>query len=310
MILAQSYVGIDIARSRLDIFDEAHGALPPIANDPAAITALLASLAGRSVTVVFEATGPYDRTLRAALEAARIPVLRVNPGRARDFARAAGYLAKTDTVDARMLAAMGRAIAMPLAEPIDPIREELAALSHQRDCLVAVRAEEKTRALQAAGPHVRASIARHIAWLTQEIQVIEAAIETLVDATPELRQIQSLLETAPGVGPVTAVTLIAHMPELGRRSPKAIAALAGLAPLNNDSGDRRGRRSIRGGRRRVRRALYMAALSAIRAVPRFARAYADIAARAASKKVAIIAVARRLLVALNAMLAKSQPFAA
>lgn len=308
MTLPQSYLGIDIARSRLDIFDETLGPLPPVANDPAAIAAFLASLAGRSVSVVFEATGAYDRPLRVALEAAGIPSIRVNPGRARDFARAAGYLAKTDAVDARMLAAMGRAIAMPTAEPMDPVREQLGALSRQRDWLVAVRAEEKTRALQAADPQVKASIVRHIAWLTQEIRSIETAIAALVAASPELREIKSLLETAPGVGPVTAVTLIAQMPELGRRSAKAVAALAGLAPLNNDSGERRGRRAIRGGRRRVRKALYMAALSAIRAVPRFARAYADIAKRAASSKVAVIAVARRLLVALNAMIAKRQPF--
>jgi transposase len=309
MSIAQSYIGIDIARARLDLFDETRGPLT-IANAPAAVAAFLASLCGRSVTVVFEATGPYDRGLREGLAAAGIPAIRVNPGRARDFARAAGYLAKTDAVDARMLAAMGRAIAMPPDEPVDPQREEINALARQRDWLVELRAQEKTRLPQASAQPVRASIEGHIAWLDRQIRAIETALETLIQATPELRETKRLLQTAPGVGPVTAAILIAQMPELGRRSPKAIAALAGLAPLNNDSGDKRGRRSIKGGRRRVRRALYMAALSAIRAVPRFALAYAAIAQRAASKKVAIIAVARKLIVALNAMIAKRQPFAA
>lgn len=310
MTLAQSYVGIDIARAHLDIFHDSCGRTIRIANEPTAIAGFLAGLAGRAVTVVFEATGPYDRGLRQALAAAGIASIRVNPARARDFARAAGYLAKTDAVDARMLAAMGRALALPVAEPIDPAREALAALSRQRDRLVEVRAEEKKRLLQCRNSQVRASIERHIAWLTAEIGSLETAIAALLAESPHLAALQRLLATAPGVGEVTAATLIAHMPELGQRSSKAIAALAGLAPLNNDSGERRGHRAIRGGRRHVRRVLYMAALSAMRCVPRFAAAYARIAKRAASNKVAVIAIARKLLVALNAMVATRQPFRA
>jgi transposase len=309
MTLAQSYVGIDVACAHLDIFDESRGPLPRIANEAETIAAFLAGLTG-NVTVVFEATGPYDRVLRQALAAARLTSIRVNPARARDFARAAGYLAKTDAVDARMLAAMGRAIALPAEEPLDPARIELAALVRQRDRVVEVRAEERRRHLQCCDRRVEASIARHIAWLTAEIAALEDAIAAALAAAPHLRAMQRLLQTAPGVGPVTATILLAQMPELGHRSPRTIAALAGVAPLNNDSGERRGRRAIKGGRRRVRRALYMAALSAIRAVPRFAAAYAAIAARAKSKKVAIIAIARKLLIALNAMLARQQPFRA
>ena len=310
MTLAQSYVGIDVARAHLDIFDERHGRAVRIPNHAQAIAAFLEGLDGRPVTVVFEATGPYDRTLRHALAAAGLAALRVNPARARDFARAAGYLAKTDAVDARMLAAMGRAIALPQDAPADPAREELALLGRQRDRLVSVRADEKKRLAQSPNARVRASIARHIAWLTAEIAAIDRAIADLLAAAPHLEAMQSLLKTAPGVGAVTAATLLAHMPELGRRSPKAIAALAGLAPINNDSGERRGRRAIKGGRRNVRRVLYMAALSAIRRVPRFAQAYEAIANRAKSKKVAIIAVARKLLIALNAMIAAGHPFRA
>lgn len=308
MTLTQSYVGIDVARAHLDIFDDHHNASARIENEPAQIAAFLASLTGRTVTVVFEAAGPYDRTLRQALSAAGLGAVRVNPARARDFARAAGYLAKTDAVDARMLAAMGRAIALPQDAPAEPAREGLALLNRQRDRLVAVRADEKKRLQQSAHARVRASIARHIAWLTAEISAIEKALADMLAEVPRLKAMQALLRTAPGVGAVTAMTLLAHMPELGGRSPKAIAALAGLAPLNNDSGQRRGRRAIKGGRRHVRRVLYMAALSAIRRVPRFAQAYQAIAARANSKKVAIIAVARKLLIALNAMIARQQPF--
>ena len=310
MILNQSFVGIDVSRAHLDIFLEGAARPTRIDNESKAIAAFLASLGERQATIVFEATGPYDGALRRAIAAAGLSAMRVNPARARDFARAAGYLAKTDAVDARMLAAMGRAIAAPRAEAIDPERERLSALTRQRDHLVCVRADQKKRRLQCTEPVVAASIERHIAYLSQEIEIVECEIETMVQASSSLAETKRILISAPGVGEVTATTLIAHMPELGKRSPKTIAALAGLAPLNNDSGERRGRRAIRGGRTHVRRVLYMAALSAIRKVPRFAAAYQAIAARAHSRKVAIIAVARKLLVALNAMLANQQLFRA
>jgi transposase len=219
MSIAHSYIGIDVARARLDIFDDQGGARA-IANAPAAIAAFVERLAGRSVTVVFEATGAYDRALRAALAAARIKAIRVNPGRARDFARAAGYLAKTDAVDARMLAAMARAIDLPPHEPVEPQREELNALARQRDWLVQLRAEEKTRLPQATAQAVRTAIETHIAWLDQQIRALEAALETLIGATPDLRATKRLLQTAPGVGPVTAAVLIAQMPELAAGRPR------------------------------------------------------------------------------------------
>ena len=223
---------------------------------------------------------------------------------------AAGYLAKTDAVDARMLAAFGRAIQLKAEDPIDPVRERLANLNARRDQLVEMRADEKKRGLQTHADDIRQGMTRHIAWLDAEIQVLASTIGELIAASPGLQKDRDVLETAPGVGPVTAFTLMALMPELGHRSAKTIAALAGLAPLNNDSGERRGKRSIKGGRGRVRRALYMAALSAIRKVPRFNEAYKAIAARSGSKKAAIIAIARKLLVALNAMLRAKQPFRA
>lgn len=311
MTLTQAFVGIDVSRLHLDVFVEGNSRSIRIDNEATAIDALLATLGDRPTTFVFEATGPYDMALRRAIEGASgLSAMRINPARARDFARAAGYLAKTDAVDARMLAALGRAIAAPLAEPVDPEREKLSALTRQRDHLVTVRADQKKRRQQCSDPEIAASIERHIAFLTGEVRAMEREIETLVEASSSLAEAKKILISAPGVGDVTASTLLAQMPELGRRSPKTIAALAGLAPLNNDSGERRGRRAIRGGRRHVRRVLYMAALSAIRKVPRFAATYQAIAKRSQSPKVAIIAVARKLLIALNAMLANQQPFRA
>ena len=307
MTIPQTFIGIDISKAFLDIFDDGTGQLARLANADDAIAAFLAAIAP-GATIVFEATGSYDRKLRLALDNAGIKYVRVNPNRARDFAKAAGYLAKTDTVDARMLAAFGRAIALKPADPIDPVRERLANLNARRDQLVEYRADEKKRGQQTHADELREGFKRHIAWLDAEIRALSTTITELIAASPGLQDDRNVLESAPGVGPVTAFTLMALMPELGHRSAKTIAALAGLAPLNNDSGERRGKRSIKGGRSRVRRALYMAALSAIRKVPRFAEAYKAIAARSGSKKIAIIAIARKLLVALNAMLRTKQPF--
>ena len=308
MTLAQSFIGIDISKAFLDVFDETTSAHSRIANDGDAIAKLVHGVTGRAVTIIFEATGSYDRTLALALEHACIAYVRVNPARARDFARASGYLAKTDAIDARMLAAMGRAVTLKTAEPTDPMRTRLATLHKRRDQLVEDRADDKKRLLQTSETEARASIHRHVAWLKDEIGKIEKTITALIASCPELLEAKALLETAPGVGKVTAVALLAGMPELGHRSAKAIAALAGLAPLNNDSGAMRGRRTIKGGRNRIRRALYMAALSAIRACRRFKAKYDEIAKRSASAKVAIIAIARKLLVALNAMAKTNQPF--
>jgi transposase len=308
MTLAQSFIGIDIAQAWLDVFDSETAAARRIANDGPAIAHFVASLAGRPATVVFEATGSYDRKLAAALDEAHVAYVRVNPARARDFARAAGYLAKTDAIDARMLAAMGRALDLRRTEAVDATRTRLQALNKRRDQLVDARADDKKRRRQTHDPVALASIDRMLDWLQTEIAAIDTAIAELIDAAPHLQHDKALLQTAPGVGHVTAVTLLAGLPELGSRSPKAIAALAGLAPFNTDSGALRGRRSIKGGRRRIRRALYMAAISAIRNLPRFQKHYQAIAARSGSPKVAIIAIARKLLLALNAMLRTRQAF--
>lgn len=310
MTIAHRFIGIDISKAHLDIYDDGTGKPERIANSAAAIAALLARWPRAGIRVIFEATGSYDRILRSALEAADCVYVRVNPARARDFARATSALAKTDAIDARLLATMGRALALAPSQPADPLRERLARLQRRRDQLVATRADDKKRSGLAEDDEVRASIAAHIAWIDAEIARLQVVIDQLVAGSAELAALRKRLQTAPGVGPVTALTLIALMPELGQRSGKTIAALAGLAPFNNDSGALRGQRHIKGGRGRVRRALYMAALAAIRKVPRLAAHYRNVTTRSGHAKVGIIAVARKLLVILNAMAKTGQPFAA
>jgi len=307
MTIHPCFIGCDIAKHHLDLFDETSGTSLRIANTSAAIAAWLSALddPGGSL-VAFEATGPYDGVLRQALDQAGLRFVRINPGRARDFARATGRLAKTDAIDARMLAAMARSLALEPDAGTDPARDALAQLHKRRDQLVETRAAERVRHSEGQDPG--GSLARHLAWLDAEIATLERLVTQALRADQTLARTQAILRSAPGVGPVTATTLIALMPELGQTSPKAIAALAGLAPFNNDSGRHRGKRSIRGGRARVRRALYMAALSAMRSSPRFRAFYDAILKRSAAPKVALIAVARKLLTILNAMLKTNTAF--
>lgn len=307
MSIQPCFLGIDIAKAHLDIFDASSGKGWRIANAPAAIAALLADRDAETV-VAFEATGPYDASLRRALARSGHRFVRLNPERARHFARAAGLLAKTDALDARMLALMAQALAIAPGEAASPARSALAALHKRRDQLVAMRAAERVRLSE--GEDGTGSLARHLAFLDQEIATLERHLTEALRADEELKRAAALLRSAPGIGPVAATTLIALMPELGRCSPKAAAALAGLAPFNNDSGRHRGRRSIRGGRARVRRALYMAALAAVRSCPRFKAFHDAIRARAGAAKVALIAVARKLLTTLNAMLRTNTAFQA
>jgi transposase len=306
MTLPAIRVGCDVSKAWLDFFDASTGTATRIANEAAAIEAFLARLP-REATVVLEATSPYDLALRRALDQAGLRSLRVNPSRARDFARAAGFLAKTDAVDARMLARLPEALDIPQTPPFDAEREALVALNRRRDQLVEARAVERGRIADETDDVVRTSLQGHIDWLDTAIEAIEAKIDALLAQSSFAPQ-AALLGSVKGVGRVTIATLIALLPELGTRSPKAIAALAGLAPLNRDSGTMRGQRRIGGGRRRVRQALYMAALAAIRGVERFKLYYTALKARSGHAKIAIVAVARKLLVTLNAMVRTSTPF--
>lgn len=301
MIIRPGFVGIDISKCHLDVFD-ARGGQRRCANAAQPVADLIERWKDTEVFVLFEATGHYDAPLRRALANARIPFARVNPARARDFARAAGFLAKTDAIDAQMLAAMAQCLRPDPCQPGDLDRERLARLHKRRDQLVAMRQQERTRARDCACIDTSADIARHLAWLDREIDAVQARIDALIAAAPTLDTACRLMRSVPGVGPVTAAALLALVPELGSRSPKAIAALAGLAPFNVDSGRFRGLRRIGGGRKRVRDALYMAAVAASRSKSRFAIFYRTLRQAGKPPKLAFIALARKILTTLNAII--------
>lgn len=303
MILHQTYIGCDISKHHLDIFDPRTGHVR-VANTDDAITQWLGQLDPACTLAVFEATGRYDQTLRRHLISHAIGYARLNPVRTRRFAEATGQLAKTDRLDAAMLADLGKRLQPPVSAPDDPERVRLGDLVRRRGQLVDMRAAEKVRRNEAGawGEDIAACLNAHIAWLDAAIAALDKAIASLVASRPALKAAAGLMRTAPGIGQVTATTLMALMPELGRRAPGQIAALAGLAPLNADSGSLRGVRRIQGGRRQVRKALYMAAVTAARSNTRFKAFYQRLINAGKAAKTALIAVARKLLITLNAML--------
>lgn len=308
MKIHPGFIGIDISKQWLDIFDGAVGKPERIANRPEAIGALVGRWRGSDGLVLFEATAPYDAALRNALSEAGVRFSRVNPARARDFARACGALAKTDAIDARMLAAMAQALRPAAQETPCPDRDKLTALHRRRDQLVDCRKRERVRRAACGDGDVLADLHQHIAWLDARIAAIDDQISRMMRQAPQLNAAQRLLRSIPGVGPVAATTLIALTPELGARSPKTIAALAGLAPFNVDSGQFRGKRVIKGGRRRVRQALYMAAVAAAHSRHRFASAYKTMIDAGKPAKLALIAIARKILIIANAIMRDKIPF--
>jgi transposase len=308
MSISPVCVGIDVSKAYLDIFDPLAGSFR-IENTIGAVSAFVSTRFVDGRFVVFEATGRYDRVLRQGLEAAGVPHARVNPEQARDFARALGRRAKTDAVDARMLADFGRALAPKPRPPSDLSRENLAMRHKRRDQLVAMRQQEVVRRNECEDAATADSLTRHLAWLDKEIEAVEDGVRAAIAADESLREAERRLRSVPGVGPVAAATLLALMPELGRRSPKAIAALAGLAPFNNDSGKRRGQRVIKGGRARVRKALYMAALAAANSKTRLGDFARKLRAAGKPPKLVLIALARKILVILNAVCRENASFA-
>lgn len=307
MIIPRHYAGIDVSKRYLDIFDESLGVPERIANATQAITQIAARWRC-GVMVVFEATGIYDLELREALSKAGVRFARINPARARDFARASGQLAKTDPIDARMLASFARAMQPAAEQAANPARNALAGLAKRRDQLVLMRAQEKNRRSEAEDSTMADRIGRLIEVLDNEIAEIEADISALIKTEPEVADDAQLMRSLPGVGPVTCMQLIAQMPELGKVGPKQVAALAGLAPFNVDSGAYRGKRKIVGGRKRVRDALYMAALNAVRRADPFKAFYARLRQAGKPAKLALIAVARKLLTVLNAIMRDRKPY--
>mgnify|MGYP000577925963 CR=1 FL=1 len=308
MTLHPCFVGCDVSKHHLDIFDPLSGEERRIANTETAIGAWVSARKSDRLHITFEATGRHDRRLRQALDKAGIGYARVNPQRARQFGKALGYMAKTDRLDAKLLAAMGRMMKPAADEPADAEREELAQMHKRRDQLVAMRQNEKLR-LNEATEWEGATLQRHIAWLDAEIAAVEEECRRYLRSKPCLARTDRLLRSIPGVGPVTSLTLIAMMPELGRCRPQTAAALAGLAPFNADSGKFQGQRRIRGGRKRVRDALYMAAVTAARSSSRLKTFATSLRERGKPFKVATIALARKILVIANAVIRDQKPYA-
>jgi transposase len=297
--MPQRVLGVDIAKDVIDIADPANAAAWRIANAPKALKAFAAALAG--AFVVFEASGGYERALRDALEADGVAYARVNPRQAREFARATGRLAKTDRVDAAVLAHMGAALKLRSTPPRDPARARLAELVARRDDLVQAVVKETQRLAQAADRFVRKDIASLLVVLRRRRAALEGEIQAALGDADELKALSARLRTAPGIGPTIAAGLIARLPELGRLDRRALASLAGLAPHPCDSGQRRGRRVCWGGRAEVRRALYLAAFNASRCDPGLKAFRARLIEAGKPFKVAILAVARKLLTIVNAL---------
>ena len=305
MTLHPNILGVDIAKDWIDVFD------PSTQTSRRILTADLRAFARGlgDVLVVFEATGGYERPLSEALEARGIAYARVNPRQAREFARATGCLAKTDKVDARILAQMGRALELKPSVPPDAARRRLAELVGRRGDIVAAIVAETQRLAMARDGYVRSDIGRMLVQLKASKVAIEKEIAAAIQAADDLTAQHDCLQSAPGVGATTAAVLLARLPELGSVDRRAIASLAGLAPHACDSGHRRGRRHVWGGRADVRRALYLAAFVASRFNADFKAMRQRMKDAGKATKVAILAVARKLLTILNAMVRDKQKYA-
>ncbi|MDZ7905414.1 MAG: transposase [Cypionkella sp.] len=272
------------------------------------IPSYAAKVAAQGGCVVFEATGGLEAPLRRALAEAGVTAYRVNPARARAFARSTGRLAKTDRVDAAVLREMGLRLDLSICAPEPEDLCEIRQLRVRRRQLVQDRTREVVRAGQAEGAYARASIARVLALLDAEITAVESEIAAKIKASPWARARVDLLRSAPGVGPVVATALLTELPEIGQIDGSAAAALAGLAPMARDSGLRSGPRRIGGGRKPLRDALYLAALSAMRHCPQIRDFAARLKANGKSGKQCVIACARKLLTILNAMVKQNRAF--
>jgi transposase len=302
------YIGIDVSKDHLDLAsrfdrtDNPEGKYWRVSYTESSVRQLVVQLQGlQPQLIVMEATGGLETSVAAALATAGLPVAIVNPRQTRDFAKATGQLAKTDSIDARGLAHFAQAIKPKVTPVPDPEAQQLKAALSRRGQLVKMLVEEKNR-LGVAHPSVKPDIEENIDCLEKRIKQIDLQLRQQIQQSSIWCEKLDILTSVKGVGEVTAITLLAELPELGTLSRKKIAKLAGLAPLNDDSGKKKGKRRIWGGRARVRSILYMAALTAIRWNPVIKSFYDRLIAQNKCFKVAITACMRKLLVILNAML--------
>lgn len=306
------WIGVDISKDNLDTYDLLHQVHAQYPNNAKGIEALLQSLEERAnCAVVCEASGGYETLMAARLAEQGLRVSVVNPRQVRDFAKATGTLAKTDAIDAAIIARFGSLLMPPATVLPSQSEQQLKDWVTRRQQLVEMLSAEKNRKQQLksirSGP-LKDEVEAHIEWLKQRIQQLDAKIEQLSQQQSQWREDKALLTSVKGIGPVISTGLLAYLPELGRLSSKQAAALVGLAPFNRDSGRYRGKRTTWGGRAAVRSLLYMAALVAVRYNPPIRAFYEHLLAQGKLKKVALIACARKLLTCLNAMLQQRTPW--
>lgn len=305
----QLFVGIDISKDCLDVHIQPTEETFSLAHDEAGVAELVRRVQGLAPQlVVMEATGGYETTVAAALGSAGLPVAVVNPRQIRDYARATGQRAKTDRLDARVIALFAAAV-RPAVRPLpDEQAPHLGEVIARRRQLVDMLGAEINRRRMVRDQRLRERLNAHIAWLEQALREVNDDLRQLVRDSALWRETDDLLRSAPGIGKVTPCTLIADLPELGHLDRRRIAALVGVAPLSRDSGTMRGRRIVSGGRAPVRTVLYMATLSAIRYNPAIAAFYQRLRAGGRPGKVAVVAAMRKLLTILNAMIRDGRPW--
>ena len=303
-----SYVGIDVSKDRLDVAVLGEERVWQVANTRDGITRLVERMQElQPELIVVEATGGYQRAVVEALFHAGLPVAVVNPARVRQFARACGLLAKTDKLDAQVLAVFGQRVRPRLYAGKNEAEKQLSALLVRRKQLEEMLKAEQNRQ-RTVVPSLRGSVERILAILKEEKKRLEEQIRELMNEQKAWQEQTEILSSAPGVGPVTTATLLADLPELGKMDRKKIAALVGVAPMNYDSGRKRGYRKTKGGRTDVRSVLYMSTLVATRHNPVIQTQYQHLLKRGKLKKVALTACMRKFLTILNAMVRDQQPF--
>ena len=297
------FVGIDVSKDRLDVHIRPTGEVFAVARDGAGLEQLVGKL--RTIApslIVLEATGGFETVVAAALAAAGLPLAVVNPRQIRAFAKACGQLAKTDKLDAAVIAHFADAVQPPARGVPDEAARALAELLTRRRQLIGMMTAERNRRRQLTQPRLVRTVDQVLATLQLQLSAIDTDIDTAIRATPAWREKEELLTTAPAIGAKIARTLIADLPELGALTRRRITALVGVAPFNHDSGKRHGKRAIAGGRSSVRAALYMSVLVAIRRKLSLAATYQRLRAAGKPAKVAIVATMRKLLVILNAIM--------
>jgi transposase len=299
---AEMFIGIDVARDRLEVAVRPTGEQWSVGNQTAGIAELLVRLrVVRPTLIVLEATGGLELPVLGVLGSAGLPVVAVNPRQVRDFAKATGKLAKTDAIDAQVLAHFADAV-RPAVRPLpDAATQALSGLVARRRQLVEMLTAEENRRASASAT-IRPDIQEHIGWLRKRLRGIDKELSQALRTSPLWREQEDLLRSVPGIGPVVSVTLLADLPELGVLGRKQIGALVGVAPLNRDSGTVRGKRTIWGGRSTVRAALYMAALVGTRHNPVLGALYTRLLTAGKTKKVALTACMHKLLTIINALL--------